>query len=84
MVIDRRGNPEAVALVEGILERFAIVVEPMTVEHVTIARDAWRQFGKGSGHRAHLNFGDCLAYALAKSLREPLLFVGDDFTLTDL
>lgn len=48
-----------------------------------IARDAYRDFGRGSGHPARLNFGDCFAYALAKAQREPLLFKGADFTHTD-
>lgn len=51
--------------------------------HIESARDAFRRFGKGR-HRASLNFGDCCAYALAKSLDAPLLFKGKDFPLTDL
>jgi ribonuclease VapC len=43
-----------------------------------------RDFGKGSGHPANLNFGDCFAYALAKAMAEPLLFKGDDFPHTDV
>ena len=48
-----------------------------------MARLAFRSYGKGR-HPAGLNFGDCFAYALAKSLDEPLLFKGDDFTQTDI
>ena len=58
--------------------------EPVTAEQAKIARDAYRDFGKGSGHPARLNFGDCFAYALAFSTGEPLLFKGDDFSHTDL
>jgi ribonuclease VapC len=47
------------------------------------AREAYRRFGKGR-HRASLNFGDCCAYAIAKTLGAPLLFKGDDFPLTDI
>ena len=47
-------------------------------------REAYRDFGRGSGHPARLNFGDCFAYALAKAMDEPLLFKGDDFTQTDI
>jgi ribonuclease VapC len=54
------------------------------VEHVQIARSAYRDFGKGSGHPAGLNFGDCFAYALASQTDGPLLFKGDDFVHTDL
>ena len=61
-----------------------IVVEPVTREQAEIARAAYRDFGEGSGHPAGLNVGDCFAYALAKSTREPLLFKGDDFSHTDV
>jgi ribonuclease VapC len=61
-----------------------IIVEPVTREQADIARAAYRDFGKGSGHPAGLNFGDCFAYALAKSTREPLFFKGDDSSHTDV
>jgi ribonuclease VapC len=62
-----------------------IVVEPATREQAEIARAAYRDLGEGSGHPAGgLNFGDCFAYALAKSTREPLLFKRDDFSHTDV
>jgi ribonuclease VapC len=48
------------------------------------SREAYRDYGRGSGHPAGLNFGDCLAYALARDKREPLLFKGDDFARTDI
>ena len=64
--------------------RTEIIVEPVTREQAEIARAAYRDFGKGSGHAAGLNFGDCFAYALAKAMREPLLFKGDDFSHTDV
>jgi ribonuclease VapC len=53
------------------------------VEQAEIAREAYRDFGKGR-HRAGLNFGDCFAYALAKATGEPLLFKGKDFSRTDI
>jgi ribonuclease VapC len=59
-------------------------LEPVTESQVKIARAAYRDFGKGSGHPAQLNFGDCFAYALAYERGEPLLCVGDDFASTDL
>ena len=59
-------------------------IVPVSAEQGTIAREAWMRYGRGSGHRAKLNFGDCFAYALAKTLDEPLLFKGDDFTHTDV
>lgn len=84
MVIDRRGVPEALPILADTIMRAALDVEPVTVAQVEIAREAWARFGKGSGHRAQLNFGDCFAYALAKHLDEPLLFVGNDFEHTDV
>lgn len=83
-VVDRRTDPDAVQFVEEAIVRFGIVVEPMTIEQVAFARDAWNRFGKGSGHPAGLNFGDCFAYALAIARDEPLLFVGNDFVHTDV
>ena len=49
-----------------------------------LAADAFERFGRGSGHPARLNFGDCLAYAAAAALESPLLFKGEDFRLTDV
>jgi ribonuclease VapC len=70
---------------DGYLFREAqLVVEPVTEFQARIAREAYRDFGKGSGHPAALNFGDCFAYALAMATGEPLLFKGDDFRHTDL
>lgn len=59
-------------------------VEPLTTRHAEIARQAYRAFGQGSGHRAGLNLGACFAYALARASGEPLLFQGDDFRETDV
>jgi ribonuclease VapC len=60
-----------------------IAVESVTPEQARIAREAYRDFGKGR-HRAGLNLGDCFAYALAKEKGETLLFKGDDFCHTDI
>jgi ribonuclease VapC len=70
--------------VDRFLEEFNISVEPVTVDQARIAREAYRDYGRGSGHRACLNFGDCFSYALARATREPILFKGDDFIHTDL
>jgi ribonuclease VapC len=83
-VIDAGRDPVASRLVDELLQTAGVVVEPVTVEQARIAREAYRDFGKGSGHRAGLNFGDCFAYALAKVTGEPLLFKGDDFVHTDV
>lgn len=68
---------------EAFFRRADIVVEPVTVEHGHLARQAFLDFGKGR-HRAALNFGDCFSYALAKATGEPLLFKGDDFNRRDI
>ena len=61
-----------------------IEIVGVTPDHASIARAAYRDFGRASGHRARLNFGDCFAYALAASTGRPLLFKGDDFAKTDI
>ena len=61
-----------------------LIVADFTPEHAEAARDAYVRYGKGSGHPAQLNFGDCLVYGFAKVEGEPLLFKGDDFAQTDL
>lgn len=84
IVIGSRNNPVANGELDAFFEQFPVVIEPFTAEQAQIARQAYRDYGKGSGHPANLNFGDCFAYALARSKREPLLFKGDDFIHTDL
>jgi ribonuclease VapC len=71
-------------MLDDLIERSGIVIEPVTAEQAKIARLAYRDFGKGSGHPAALNFGDCFSYALARDKREPLLWKGDDFGHTDI
>jgi ribonuclease VapC len=69
---------------EEMIRESWIVIEPVTAAQAKIARQAYRDFGKGSGHPANLNFGDCFSYALARDKREPVLWKGDDFGHTDL
>ncbi len=69
---------------DHLIRGIPIEIEPFTAEHAAIARDAHRVFGKGSGSKAKLNFGDCFSYALAFAKDEPLLFKGEDFQHTDL
>ena len=83
-VVDGRRNPVTTGALDGLLRVFDIEVVPFTVEQARIARIAYQQFGRGSGHPARLNMGDCFAYALARDLGEPLLFKGGDFALTDI
>ena len=68
---------------DAFFRRAGIVIEPVTEEQAHIARQAYADFGKGR-HRAGLNFGDCFAYALAKTTGETLLFKGEDFKKTDI
>ena len=64
--------------------RLDVGLHPFTAEHAVEARLAYARFGKGQGHPAGLNFGDCVSYALAKVAGRPLAFKGEDFNLTDL
>ena len=84
VVIDGSRNPIASRRFDDLLREAEIVIEPVTEQQAKVAREAYRDFGRGSGHRAGLNFGDCFAYALAKTSREPLLFKGDDFVHTGI
>ena len=84
IVVDRSPDPVVRAAIDDLLARLSIVIEPVTADHARIAREAYRSFGRGSGHPARLNFGDCLAYALAKATGEPLLYKGEDFAQTDI
>lgn len=79
IVIDAARDPIASRRLDDLLQRTQTEIVPLTASQAKIAREAYRDFGKGSGHPARLNFGDCLAYALAKEMDEPLLFKGDDF-----
>ena len=83
-MVDGWRNPILSRELDELIERFRIVIEPVTAEHAQIARQAYRDYGKGSGHRANLNFGDCFSYALARAKREPMLWKGDDFVHTDI
>lgn len=70
--------------IDDFLAAASIVIEPVTEAQARLARQAYRDFGKGGGHPARLNFGDCFAYALAREKNEPLLFKGEDFARTDV
>ena len=67
-----------------LIEQLQLTILPFDEEMPKAARDAYSRFGRGTGHRAKLNMGDCFAYALAKSRGLPLLFKGDDFIHTDV
>ena len=83
-VVDGRRDPVISGSIDSVLRALHIEVVPFTFEQARIARIAYQQFGRGSGHPARLNMGDCFSYALARDLGEPLLFKGADFALTDI
>jgi ribonuclease VapC len=82
IVVDSQRNPAASRNFDDFMDTSGIDIRPVTKEHAELARAAYRDFGKGSGHPARLNFGDCFAYALAEATGEPLLYKGDDFRRT--
>ena len=84
IVIDGSRDPVASARFDTLCARAEIEVVGVTPAQAETARRAYRDFGRGSGHAAQLNFGDCFAYALARETGETLLFKGDDFTRTDI
>jgi ribonuclease VapC len=69
---------------DDLVARLRLESAPVDLAQAAAARDAHRRFGKGTGHPARLNFGDCFAYALAKTSGRPLLYKGGDFSLTDI
>jgi ribonuclease VapC len=83
IVIEGQLGPDVGRQCDMFLRRAEIVIEPVTVEHAHLARQAFLDFGKGR-HPAQLNFGDCFAYALARATGESLLFKGMDFSKTDI
>ena len=84
VAIDASRDPVASRRFDEFVDTAELHVEPVTLDQSLIARDAFREFGKGSGHPARLTFGYCFAYALAKSTGEALLFKGNDFGYTDV
>ena len=83
-MVDGARDPVISRRLDELLALYAVRVEPFTAEHAALARAAYRDYGRGSGHPAKLNLGDCSSYALARATGEPLLFKGDDFSETDL
>ncbi|WP_123026633.1 type II toxin-antitoxin system VapC family toxin [Mycolicibacterium stellerae] len=84
IVLDNQGDPVVSRSLDELVAEGKFVIEPVTERQARLARHAYADFGKGSGHRAGLNFGDCLSYALALDTREPLLWKGDDFGHTGI
>ena len=84
IVIDGSRDPIASRRLDDLVAEAQLAIEAVTAAHARTAREAYRDFGRGSGHPARLNFGDCFAYALARATGEPLLFKGNDFSYTDI
>ena len=83
IVLEARRGDAAGREFDLFVVRVNLQIVPVDAEQADLARSAWRRYGKGR-HPAALNFGDCFAYALAKSSSEPLLTKGTDFALTDI
>jgi ribonuclease VapC len=81
--VESRRGEQAGRDLDQVLAEGDIRIVPVTIEQITVARRAYRQYGRGR-HKAGLDFGDCFSYALAKVSDEPLLYKGNDFGLTDL
>ena len=83
LVIESRFGAEGIRDLDQLIGKARIELVPVDLEQLGIARRAFSRFGKGR-HPAALNFGDCVAYALARAMGEPLLYKGDDLARTDI
>ena len=83
IVLSARIGSDARAIVSEFLREAQIEVIPFAAEHYQCALDAFLRYGKGR-HKAALNFGDCLSYAVSFVANLPLLYTGDDFSKTDV
>ena len=83
MVVFGRTGAADLVEVDRILARPEIEVVPWSAHHAALAFEAFQSFGKGN-HRASLNYGDCMSYAVARLADAPLLYKGDDFVHTDV
>lgn len=85
LVLRRRvGTPAAITRFDTMLRELGVTIVPFTPEEARLASQAYADFGKGTGHPAGLNFGDCAAYAAAVFRNRPLLWKGNDFTHTGI
>ena len=80
----RQAKEVTLARFLALLERSDIAIAPIDEKQARAALEARLVYGRGVGHRAGLNYGDCFAYALARVRNLPLLYKGDDFTHTDI
>lgn len=84
IVLKNRVGDEAVNALQDLIDEFGIDIMPFTETQARLAQKAFIKFGKGQGHPAQLNYGDCMAYAAAKDAGMALMFKGDDFSKTDV
>ena len=84
IVLARVSGKDQRATLEAYLRRIDASIVEFNEAHYSIATDAYLRFGRGYNSKANLNYGDCLAYSVARLAGEPLLFVGDDFVHTDI
>jgi ribonuclease VapC len=84
MVFCGRRQDESIEFVEQFVQRAEITMRPFGQQAAAVAARAFLIYGKGRGHPAQLNFGDCISYAMSKVEAMPLLFKGEDFALTDV
>lgn len=84
LVVDGYRDPVLSRRLDELIDRLGIELVDVTRAQAQVAREAYRDYGRSSGHPARLNYGDCFAYGLARAEGEPLLFKGDDFVHTDL
>ena len=83
MILESRRGIDGIRDLDIQIMRFGIKIIALSESHAKLAREASRRYGKGR-HPAQLNFGDCMAYALARETGEELLFKGTDFAQTDI
>lgn len=83
MVFAGRRGARSAESVEGLIRELHVTIVPFGEAEWSVAMDAFRRFGRGR-HIAALNYGDCLAYATAQTAHDTLLFVGEDFSKTDV
>ena len=84
IVVDSTKNPIVIRKFDALIKEAGIEILPVDLKQVEVARAAYRDYGKGGGHPARLNFGDIFAYALATTSRRKLICKGDDFVKTDI
>lgn len=84
IIVDRMSDPAIGRGLDTLLRIHGVMIVEVSASQAGLARQAYRDFGKGSGHPAQLNFGDCFSYALAAQRNDALLFKGGDFSHTDL